>query len=679
MREKRTKSGLRLARFWHIHRVYGLLAPRACSILIFASLFCTMAAKFFHSYRSHIVSRYFGWILADIAVLVALEVALVAVCFRWRRKWVMRTAIAISAVVCTWSVMNAGLLIRRGMQIVPSSLLPIVWEPVSSLKIVGVNILKMPAAAAFLLGPSAVALAFLLCVLTKPKPLDYTRRRFVGKVLVSATVVFVSLLARGAVAGQHSEQVAFAGLAENCQLRAIESLLSSCENVARSNSTENPARRIPAFDELNIEPAPDRQSTPPNIVVLILEGVQHSYTSLADSPDSPHYSGHKKAKTSNNPTPYLAGLARQGVEFTNTRSTLTHSTKALFSLLSGRYPSPAQDIAEAVPVVKPYLALASVLKTRLGFRTAFFESSMGNFECGPGLFHNLGFDSFWARENCDDPNAFLGYMSCDDFTMLKPVTEWIKGDEKPFLLTLMCSVTHDPYEVPQWFTTPAKKPTERYRQTIAYTDRFIEALDGELHNLNLADKTIFCIISDHGEAFGEHGLFAHARIAFDEALRVPWVIRAPGLIEPGTRVTEPVSSVDLTPTLLSLAGFNIGTGDFDGVNALGDIPDDRRVYFSGWMQEGPAGFVKGSHKFVYHPISKKVFIYDLSRDPDELVRIDPPEQQGQEIAAGIMAWKRENVFQVSQQRTGKLTLFDSWFCHWNNRVASAKYHPPTSN
>ncbi|MHC4545018.1 MAG: hypothetical protein ACYSYL_10905 [Planctomycetota bacterium] len=64
------------------------------------------------------------------------------------------------------------------------------------------------------------------------------------------------------------------------------------------------------------------------------------------------------------------------------------------------------------------------------------------------MVYNLGFDKFWARDDLNDPNAFLGYLACDEFSMLGPITEWIKAEERPFLLTILCSVTHDPYEVP---------------------------------------------------------------------------------------------------------------------------------------------------------------------------------------------------------------------------------------
>ncbi|MCX5638912.1 MAG: sulfatase-like hydrolase/transferase, partial [Planctomycetota bacterium] len=382
-------------------------------------------------------------------------------------------------------------------------------------------------------------------------------------------------------------------------------------------------------------------------------------TSLADRQD--------------NLTPYLATLAKQGVEFTNARSSVPHTNKALFALLTGRFPSPSQDVAEAVPVAKPYASIAAILKQKLNFRTACFESANGSFECWPGLAYNLGFDKFWAREDLNDPNAFVGYFASDEFSMLKPITEWIKADERPFCLVIMCSVSHDPYVVPKWFATPAKEPVERYRQTISYTDKFLAALDAELGKLGLADKTILCVISDHGEAFGEHGFFAHERIMFEEVLHIPWVMRAPSLVEPGAKVTEPVSSVDLAPTVLTLFGFETKDAGFDGVNALGPIPADRKVYFSCWTRLGPAGFVEGSRKFIYNPANKMVCEYDVSNDPLESVRLTLPEQQARHIADEIIAWRKDRIFQISQQRTGKIILFDRWLCHSAGRVSSAQY------
>ena len=139
---------------------------------------------------------------------------------------------------------------------------------------------------------------------------------------------------------------------------------------------------------------------------------------------------------------------------------------------------------------------------------------------------------------------------------------------------------------------------------------------------------------------------------------------------------EPVGSVDLTPTILALLGFDTNSADFEGVNALADIPDDRKMYFAGWLWQSSAGFVQGNHKFIYNPASKRVFAYDLSVDQDELVRIELPEQQEDQVADEVMAWRRYSIFQLDQERTGEKLVFNYWLCDWRNRICLTKHRPP---
>ena len=637
-----------------IRRLYYFLAPRGYSVIMFGALFCTLFVKLFHSLRYNLVEEYAGWVLADISFLLLVEVILALFCFRWSQRWVLRAATIIAAVVCTWSVMNAGWLIRTGTQILPRVLLPLFRAPLHTIFIIGVNLIKMPKAAIILLGPSIVALIFFFIVLANPLPPSYNRKRFFRRVIVSIIIIVISIIARVAGFRNSSPQYASMGLHYNCHLRAIFSIV-----ISDYRFPVEPERKIPALDQLMI--TRKKQQLNRNVVIVILEGIQYRFSSLSDK--------------QSNLTPYLVSLADQGVEFSNARSSLTHTTKALFALLTGRFASASQDLAEAVPAVKPYAGIVTLLRNEVNYRTAFFQSAMGNFESRPGLVYNLGFNKFWARDDLGDPNSFLGYLACDEFSMLKPITEWIQEDDKPFLLTILCSVTHDPYEVPEWFDTPAKEPVEeRYRQAIRYTDKFLAALDVELARLNLTDKTILCVIGDHGEAFGEHGQSGHALIAFDEVLRIPFCLRAPFLIEPGVKVSEPVSSIDLTPTLLALLGFETGSVGFDGVNALGSIPDGRRVYFSGWMREGPAGFIRGERKFIYNPTDKTACVYDINNDPFELVRLELSEDQAQSIADEIIAWRKSTIFQINQQRTGKRELFGRWLCRWTDRICSAKYY-----
>jgi arylsulfatase A-like enzyme len=667
-----------------IRRVYGFLAPRAYSAIILGALCCTLVVKFRHAWYYATVGDFLSWIPDDVAVLLAIEVVLLAVCFRWSGRWVVRIATFVAALVCAWSVMNAGLVIRKGMQILPTSILPLFRDPLNSFAIVGHNLVKMPVAAVILLGPSAVALAFFFSVLAKAPALNYGRRQVVNRIFFLLLLVFGAILARSGVSKQGET---FERLGHNCQLRAVKCLFSSAyEYIARATSTKE-KRQVPTFDQVGIELSRERDPAKYNIVIVVLEGIQYRYTSLADGHRTGLITAESGLSPPENLTPHLLTLAKEGVEFVNTRSSLTHTTKALFSLLTGRYPSVTQDLAETVPVVKPYASLATVLKEKLNYRTAFFQSAKGNFESRPGLVHNLGFDKFWAREDLGDPNAFIGYLGCDEFALLEPMAQWIKSDQRPFLLAIMCTVTHDPYDIPEWFEPQmpdrlkavAKKPTavERYWRTIYYTDRFLAALDDKLAELKLSDKTIFCVFGDHGEAFGEHSVLGHERIAFDDVLRVPFVMRAPSLIQPASKVTEPVGSIDLTPTLFSLVGFDISTSHFDGVDALAGIPDDRRVYFAGWLWESPAGFMKGDRKFIFDPVGKRAFAYDLSTDPDELIRIELAEQEQREVEEQVMAWRRHSRFHLDQEPTGERLVFGQWWCEKSgDRMSRTKHRPP---
>jgi arylsulfatase A-like enzyme len=562
-------------------------------------------------------------------------------------------ATIIAAVMCTWSFMNAGWLIRTGTQILPHVLLPLLRSPLSALCMIGVNLVKMPLAAFTLLAPTVIALAFFFFALAKPMPPAYERRRFLARIVVCLTLALAALIVRPMVVNRHSAHIASVGLRDNSQLRAVASLI-----LPEYRGPPEPKREVPFSDEVTL--TCKTQAVKRNVIVVVLEGIQYQYTSLADR--------------RNDSTPYLASVAADGVEFSNARSCLSHTTKALFALLTGRFPSASQDIVEAVPVAKPYAGMATILRDTLGYRTAFFQSAMGSFESRPGLVHNLGFEKFWARDDLADPNSFLGYLGCDEFSMLEPVCQWLKAGDEPFFLTILCSATHDPYEVPRWFGEPAREPVERYRQAIFYTDKFLAALDVELANLNLVDNTIFCVVGDHGEGFGEHGLLGHERIAFDEALRIPFCVRAPFLLEPGTRIAQAVSSVDLTPTLLGLLGFAAEPIGFDGQDILArDSVGDRALYFCGWMQEGPAGFVRGDQKFVYNPTSRTVYVYDLRADPRELLRTELSGAQAQQVADEITRWRRSTILRLRQAKTGRALLYDHWQCRWTGRVSSAKY------
>jgi arylsulfatase A-like enzyme len=227
--------------------------------------------------------------------------------------------------------------------------------------------------------------------------------------------------------------------------------------------------------------------------------------------------------------------------------------------------------------------------------------------------------------------------------------------------------------VPEWFGPKPQNLVDRYQQAVSYTDRFIGALDVELTRLNLVNDTILCVVGDHGEGFGEHRMMGHERIPFDEVLRVVMCLRAPFLIEPGTRITEPVGSVDLTPTILGLLGFRVEQMSFDGVNVFEPIPKDRRVYFSGWMQQGPSGFVQENKKFVYNPERGTVTLYQIDSDPLELSGLELPPGQTERLSGEIVQWRKSTIFRLGPPDNGQKRLFGSWLCRWNGRVSTVKH------
>jgi choline-sulfatase len=176
-----------------------------------------------------------------------------------------------------------------------------------------------------------------------------------------------------------------------------------------------------------------------------------------------------------------------------------------------------------------------------------------------------------------------------------------------------------------------------YYAAIAYLDERIGEVLGALRDAGLEDDTIVAFTSDHGEMLGERGLW-YKMAFFEQSARVPLLVRVPGgapgpRVEggaPGRRVAEPVSLLDVGPTLLELAA---GPGaapaeDLDGESLVplmaGAAPRRSRPVVGEYLAEGvtaPAVMIRrGTHKFVSCPGDPDQ-LYDLAQDPLELVNL----------------------------------------------------------
>ena len=138
----------------------------------------------------------------------------------------------------------------------------------------------------------------------------------------------------------------------------------------------------------------------------------------------------------------------------------------------------------------------------------------------------------------------------------------------------------------------------------------------------LLDDGFLLFTSDHGEAFLEHGELHHAGRVFEEQLRVPLLLRGPG-IPAGTRA-EPVSLVDVTPTLADLAGLP-PAAHWQGRSLLSPAAPRPFLYAFECNERRPAtaAVIAAEHKLVglldqrSHRLIGPYVAFDLARDPRE--------------------------------------------------------------
>ncbi len=183
----------------------------------------------------------------------------------------------------------------------------------------------------------------------------------------------------------------------------------------------------------------------------------------------------------------------------------------------------------------------------------------------------------------------------------------------PFFLHTHFSDPHDPYDL------AARKgtPFERYLGEVALVDQQLERLLDALESQGLADRTIVIVQADHGEAFGEHGSRTHGTTLYDEVLRVPLMFKIPGT--PARRITTPVTTMDLGPTILEIFGQAVPASCM-GQSLLATLQGGtprltRPIAAENRLQQTlvlPNGL-----KVIYDTRTKTSELYDLGKDPGE--------------------------------------------------------------
>jgi arylsulfatase A-like enzyme len=181
---------------------------------------------------------------------------------------------------------------------------------------------------------------------------------------------------------------------------------------------------------------------------------------------------------------------------------------------------------------------------------------------------------------------------------------------------------------------------ERYLSEIAALDGTLERLVAVLDGPRLRNRSWLVLSSDHGEAFGEHDTWEHTKTLYEELIRVPLLVRGPGVVP--RAIDEPVSVLDVGPTVLDVFRLPIPAG-WTGESLVpllrgDDVALERPILAEGRLRR--AIVAPDGMKVIVDLRRQVVEAYDLSRDPGELDDVwddgDPEARARARLAAAAL-------------------------------------------
>ncbi|MFL5493737.1 MAG: sulfatase, partial [Gemmatimonadales bacterium] len=268
----------------------------------------------------------------------------------------------------------------------------------------------------------------------------------------------------------------------------------------------------------------------------------------------------------------------------------------------------------------------------------------------------------WTNPCTDQELDSLGSDEC----MMRRLTTWIDREpSRPFFAVVWTGQTHFPYALSR--SAPAiAKPNlpsnvgghsapdslavrfERYLRALRESDRATGNVLRHLAQRGLLDSTLVAVVGDHGEAFGQHGNWAH-RYLYEEEVHIPLLLINHRLFH-GETDDAIGGTIDLAPTIMDLLGYPV-PGEWQG-RSLFSSDRPGRVYLFG-PYSGLFGYREGSQKLIYDAIGDEAELYDLAADPHEALNLagGHPDVvlRGRERLAAWMQY--QNRFYGRVQRT----------------------------
>ncbi len=330
----------------------------------------------------------------------------------------------------------------------------------------------------------------------------------------------------------------------------------------------------------------------PDVVVITLD------TTRADRLGSYGYAAAK--------TDTMDQLANAGIRFENAYSPLPLTIPSHATMFTGLHPYNHNIRNNGDNVLAPeFTTLAEILQQQ-GWATA---ASVAAFVTTRQWGFGQGFDAYFdSLPEDSDRNYWHTERSAD--LVVDDALNWLAGqpEDKPVFLWVHLYDAHYPFVLRgDYAETMKDRP---YDGELAFVDdqigRLVEAFEGR--------NVLWSLIADHGESLGDHDEQTHGLFAYNATQHVPWIISGAGL--PSAVVKEPVSTADLTPTLLRMLSLPVPAG-LDGKPQPGSptVPYAESYQLSERFRLAPhRAVVDGNLKLIATP---KPELYDVLADPGE--------------------------------------------------------------
>ncbi len=384
---------------------------------------------------------------------------------------------------------------------------------------------------------------------------------------------------------------------------------------------------------------------PLNVVLLMLESIPWKRSCL-------------NPETRANVTPNLEALAKESVVFDRAYTTSTHSCYAQLAILSSLHPRKYEIHDRYEKLDYPRTLIWDVLQPS-GYATGMFScqnetwANMSRFLDTPGLetmLHSLDWPDAPHKGRGNESKVF-------EPTVVEAWREWRKDlPSGNYFAYLNFQSNHFPYDLPEdaarpfaphevdfaasYFDYPEDKipvMLNRFDNAQHYGDVYLGKLIDSLKEFGDWDSTVLIVVADHGEAFYEHSHPTHGTTLHEEQVRSLFLVRVPGA-DP-RRVADPVSLLDVGPTLLNVLGLK-PHGNFQGRADILDpeyVGSTRPIFFTIQGITSEDGVLVGDQKLIVNLDHESKQLFDLSADPDEqrnLAELRPRRRRKMEQVLG---------------------------------------------